>query len=123
MRKIKVILLNLTLKYLFPSVMENSVLKEVGGVMYVGGEKMTDHDIANLTSECLFLKESRLWDVFMNTVKSQAREVMFERSKSFDDMLSGKLMLYNLDVLDSIVRRFAGKKRHTPIGEKEPIVV
>jgi hypothetical protein len=47
------------------------------------------------------------------TVRHQAMEVGFKKSESFDDLKTCKLMLLNLDILNSILNIIKNHKRNT----------
>jgi hypothetical protein len=70
----------------------------------IGTEKMTKNEIKNLKEEVIFYKRTRLYKILQETLKSQAQDMMFKKSKSYDDMQGGKYMLLNLDVQDRIMK-------------------
>lgn len=78
---------------------------DTAGNVYLGGEKVTDQLAKELKQEANIMKELRLWNILTNTPKHQAKEVMFTKSKTFDDMMAGKMMLYTVDVQENIVNR------------------
>jgi len=69
---------------------------------FINGKELTKEEIKTLKYEIYILKQSRLWNIYTNTIAEQAKKVMFEKSTSFEDMYAGKMMLYNLDVLQKI---------------------
>jgi hypothetical protein len=73
------------------------------GKMYLGGSLVTDVEQGSLKSEAIALKNMKLWSIFQETIKDKAIRTMVTESKNFDDMKSGKLMLHNLDILNTIV--------------------
>ena len=73
------------------------------GQVYLGGKLLTDTEITNLNAEVKYFKTLRLYDIFRNTVRGQAYLTMFEKSKTFEDMISGKAMLHAIGTLDSIL--------------------
>lgn len=70
----------------------------------IGTEKMTKIEVKNLKEEIKFYKQTRLYKILQETLKSQAQDMMFKKSKSYDDMQGGKYMLLNLDVQDRIMQ-------------------
>lgn len=52
------------------------------------------------------------------TLKDEAQTIMFLKSKDFQDMLVGKMMLYNLDVQNKIVERVElGMQKHEALRQ------
>jgi len=83
----------------------DSVVKVSSNKIYIGKEELTETASKALREEVLFLKQSKLWDLFFNTVTEQARATMFNLSETFDDMKTGKLMLLNLSILEKLCER------------------
>lgn len=73
------------------------------GSVFLATKKLTKEEKINLVIEAKRMKEGRLWQIFQETLKDQAHKVMFEKSTTFEDMRSGKAMLYNLGVQRQIV--------------------
>ena len=73
------------------------------GVLYLGGIKLSEQEVKNLDAEVQYFKSLRLYKIFTETVREQARLTMFENAKTFDDMKSGKAMLHAIGVLESIL--------------------
>ena len=101
-------LLSYLVKDLLCAVDESMVLTEVktsdGRSYYLlNGEKIDVEYLARLRQDCNILKESELWKILQNTLRSQAHRMIFIKSQNFDDVLSGKLMVYNLDVQKRII--------------------
>lgn len=71
--------------------------------MFIQGKKITDSELKMLKEESSYILRTRLWSILTNSLKDQAKKSMFERSKSWEDMLFGKAMLYNLDVQEKII--------------------
>lgn len=79
------------------------VLRSGKDGLYLGDTKLTDQEVQNLDAEVKYFKTLRLYSIFTETVREQARLTMFEQAKSFDDMKSGKAMLHAIGVLESIL--------------------
>lgn len=83
------------------------------GGIYLGRNLLSEQEFINLYNECLLLKNTTLWKVFQETLKDEAQQVMYTRSKDYMDMIVGKMMLYNLDVQEKIVERIElGMQKH-----------
>jgi hypothetical protein len=72
-------------------------------VLKVGGQIVPKEYLTALKQEAAMMKKLYIWDIYQNTIASHAREIMFEKSQTFDDMMTGKLMLYNLNILKNIL--------------------
>jgi len=101
----KKLILNLLLKHLLKAITLSDVLKidEKTGQATLGGEKITDNELRGLKEEAGYIQRTRLWSVLTNTLQDQAHTVMFTKSKSWEDMVTGKTMLYNIDIQQKII--------------------
>ena len=75
---------------------------KTGGI-YLNKIRVTDQELHTLQEEAAYLKGTRLWGILTSTLKDQAKQVMFEKAQSFDDMRMGKAMLHNIGVQENIV--------------------
>lgn len=103
--KIKIYLL----RKLFTAVVEEDVFtfNKTTRKCYLDGRELDKKEIKVLQEEIAFLEKTWIWDIFQKTLRHQAKKVMYENSTSFEDMQSGKLMLYNLDVQKKIVENLS----------------
>lgn len=69
----------------------------------LGGEVTTPAMVKILKEEIKAFRAFNLYKIFKSTLKDQARDIMFTKSQTFEDMRSGKMMLYNLSVIDNIL--------------------
>lgn len=76
------------------------------GFVFLGGEKLTPEQIMNLKSEAEIILTSTMWKIFYNSIGDIARKAMFEKSETFQDMLSGKMLLYHLSLQKNILDLF-----------------
>ena len=79
---------------------------EKTGMIFLGGEKLEPEAALSLRQEAELLVNTKIWEIFQNTIGDTARKAMFEKSQSFEDMRSGKMMLYNLSILKKVVDIF-----------------
>ena len=70
---------------------------------FLGSERISVVQMRSLKAEVKFLKETVLWKILQETLADHARKTMFERSTSFDDMKSGKLLLLAVEMQRKIV--------------------
>lgn len=90
---------------LFCAIDPKQVLKQSKtGVLTIDGEIVGNEEMRSLQNEVKFLTHTRVWKILTETLKEQAEKIMFEKSTSFDDMKTGKMMLYNLNVQQQIIK-------------------
>ncbi len=74
--------------------------------IFLGKEKLTEVDLREMKGDVIYLKKCRLWAVLMATLRSDAIERMAINSRDWNDVVSGKMTLYTLSIiqktLDSI---------------------
>ena len=105
MKWIKQKLINWVLRDLLCAVDVDRVISFEGNDLKINGEKITDQQRQILKEESTYIKRTDLWAIFQNTLADTARKTMFEKSKDFNDMMSGKLLLYALDVQKKIIEK------------------
>jgi hypothetical protein len=81
------------------------------GMVFLGGRKMETTEIANFHADAEFILESGLWKAIVNTVGNDARDRIFNRSETFQDVLNGKMALYNLDLIKKLLTIFKSSKK------------
>ena len=75
------------------------------GMPVIDGVELTSSEIKVLQEEIKFLENSRIWKVLTTTLSETARQVMFEKAQSFDDMRVGKAILYSNDVKQRMINK------------------
>ena len=76
------------------------------GILFLGKDRIDVSRAQNLKAESEMFLQSELWKVFNETIRHHAYETMFIKSTSFEDMKSGKMLLYLLDVQRKIMEIF-----------------
>lgn len=71
--------------------------------VYLGGEQISEQEQRNLKAEAILIKKTRLWQILNETLTEHARKTMFEKSTNYEDMKSGKLLLFARSMESSIV--------------------
>ena len=81
------------------------IVRENNGQVQVslGQEKLSSTELRNLKSEADSLQRMRIWRIMQETVKQKAIEKAILQSTDFEQVLSGKLMLHNLGIQQSII--------------------
>jgi len=112
MKWLKKKLINYLTSHLLSVIEEKYIITQVTlengrGYYLLNGKKIDVAYLGKLKQEASILKETELWKIFDNTLRSHAHKMMFVKSETFDDVMAGKLMLYNLDIQKKIVDTLA----------------
>lgn len=76
------------------------------GTIFLGGKRITDNELRQLQAESKALRGFRLWSIMTSSVRHIAQDKLFNRALTFDEVMAGKLMLFNLDTIESIAKTF-----------------
>lgn len=74
----------------------------------IGGQKMTESEVANLQNEASMIEGTRFWKLAVETLSAAAEDSIFRSSKNMEDIHYGKTMLFNISVIKnlfSIIKR------------------
>ncbi len=85
----------------------------------LGGKEITEVDLENLQAEVKAFKHMRLFTLFDNTVRQKAIEMGFVESETWERTMSGKMMLFNLDMLKSLMASVEAVKPTPPPAPKK----
>jgi len=92
--------LNKLTKDLFNVLTVDDILIVRGKAIFARGQQLSEKDKISVTEGASGLKNNFLLKILLNEMKLISNEMMYKQSKSFDDMIGGKWMLYTLDVLE-----------------------
>ena len=105
-------------KHLYNTIGADDILKENNGVWTFKGKTLSDAMKKLLIAEAQGFFKSKLWEVLQNDIKYKSNQLMFEKSKTEQDLIAGKLWLFTLDSfntrlksLDRGTGRFNGDAR------------
>lgn len=73
-----------------------------GFVVKIGGQKMSEVEVANLQSEAKMIEGTRFWKLASETLRAAAEESIFKSSKNMEDIHYGKSMLFNISVIQNL---------------------
>lgn len=104
-------IVNYLLKHLLNAVSPDDIISAKKGDIYIGKNKVDDLELRSLIAEVKALEGFRIWRLMNETVRSDAMEKGFNKSVSFEDLLMCKMMLYNLDIFNSILDVVKSKDR------------
>lgn len=92
--------INLLAKHLFKTIVEEDLLRVRGGKMYVRGQELTQEQTEILREQAFALQDSMLWRYLKLDLKHQAIRKTLNDSQTMEDVISGKLLLYLIDVVE-----------------------
>lgn len=80
------------------------IIRNGSGNLIVDGRVLTKEEVENLKSEVNILERLEIWKQLQATIVSQGQKIIFDNSTKWEDVLTGKLMLYNLNVMNDIIQ-------------------
>jgi len=84
-----------------PVTLEQVITIDSLGRVKLDGQVVSASELHSLQEEIRAFQTMRLSTILINLPKALAQQRMFEDSKSWDDMLAGKLMLYNVSIQEN----------------------
>ena len=103
-------LLQLAVQDLFNTIGKDDILQEKSGEWYLAGKPLIKGRKEIIIAEAHTWINSKLWEVLRRDIQYQANKLMFEKSKTELDLISGKLWLYTLDVIKTRIESLAQEK-------------
>lgn len=97
-------IINWLLRHYLNTVILSDIITIEKGVIKLGGLTITQHELNQLQQEVKALEGMRLWSILTNSLRMIAQDKIFNKSLTFDDVIAGKLMLFNIDTQESIIR-------------------
>lgn len=101
-------------KHLFNAITERDLLRIIGRdrdgvwiVMY-RGKRMGSDKVERIKESAELFMKSDIWRILSREVKHEANKRMYDKSKSIADIMFGKAMLYDLEVIDKKIRELGG---------------
>lgn len=91
---------NQIFKELFNGITADDILKYANGKFIVGGNELPPADTQALISGARAIKEMFVWKQLLKDMRYEANKMMFDNSLKYEDMLSGKMVLWTLDVME-----------------------
>lgn len=81
-------------------------VNEQKGFVFVGGERITPEQALSMRQEAELIENTYLWKVMCSTIEMSAQKRIFEKSVTIDDVMSGKMALYNLSLFKKMLKTF-----------------
>lgn len=75
-----------------------------GPVIKLNGRQVNQEQLIQLKAEAAQFKNTLLYRVLIETVNWEAKEVIFNKAKDFQDVLNGKMMLHVTGVQENIIK-------------------
>lgn len=100
MNKIKLKLFNYLMKNLFNTVTEDQILKIYNNKVTIGNVELSEKDVRGLKSEAITIQSLPLWQYLTGSMKYIANKRMYNDSKSIEDLIAGKMILFTLEVME-----------------------
>lgn len=85
---------------LLVTITEYDILVTRNRKLYLRGEELSKEQQDVLASESRILAQSRPLNLILREMKYLSNKQMFENSKTTDDMIFGKAMLYTIDIIE-----------------------
>lgn len=74
------------------------------GAILIDGQTIKPDELKQMKAEIKALEGFRVWSIITETTKSHAEKMIFNDSKTMDDIRFGKAMLYDLSLQKSIIK-------------------
>lgn len=87
----------------------NLISEDSKGILYIGKDPIPRETMIGLKEEILVIEKTRMWQILQEQIREKAIETAFTRSQNFDDVKTGKLIIFVLDTF----KYFFDKVRET----------
>lgn len=98
---------NWVFDYLTKPVKLDHILKVSGdtGQVWMDGRLLEAAEVASLQEQVKAFQTMSLKTILLNTPVSLAQDRIFKDSKSMDDVIAGKLILYTIDIQEQVMTK------------------
>lgn len=94
------IFINWIVKDLFNTVGKDDILRVEGNDIYYKKRKLGKSTVDKIKEDANSFEGSTIWRILKNELKYVHNLRMFEHGKTDEDLLAGKMGLYNLDIIE-----------------------
>ena len=84
-------------KQLYNTIGPDDILREKDGDWLLKGKPITNETKKMIIAEAQIFSKSKLWKILQDDIRYKSNKLMFERSKTENDLIAGKLWLFTLD--------------------------
>ena len=92
---------------LFNGVTEDDVMRLKDGKYILRGREITQEEVIQIRQDADIFKDSLIWNILRRELQLAANERMFDKSETIEDVVFGKAMLYNLDLIDKKLKNLS----------------
>lgn len=89
------------IKKMYNTIGAEDILSEVNGSWVIQGKPLHNSDKQLIVAEAQVFYKSKLWEILKKDIKYKVNQIMFERSRSTDDLIAGKMSLWTLDCIET----------------------
>lgn len=82
-------------------------MRLVDGKFMLRGREVTKEEMKVIKQDADIFKNSLIWNVLRRELQLAANERMFDKSQTIEDIVFGKAMLYNLDLIDKKLKNLS----------------
>lgn len=93
--------------HLFNTIGKDDILRQIEGIWHFEGKPLTKEQVNILKNQAETHEGSMLHKVLIAEQQYQANRRMFIDSKTQDDMIAGKLILFHTDIVKTTLKRIA----------------
>ena len=94
-------------RHLLNPITEDDLFKGKGRDWYFQGKVLPPETVSKLKQDAKIFHDSLLWNILKNESKYRANEIIYEKSTKIDDILFGKALLFEIDVLEKKINEIA----------------
>jgi len=109
MKRLKHIVINFLTKHLVKAITEDDILIVSGRDFLINRIKLSPEEIQNLKDDAETFKDSLLWRLISNEVKFDAIQRMGDKAVTPDDIIFGKAMLYDINLIRNFIENLSKK--------------
>lgn len=107
LKKLRRHLINYLVKHLLVAITEDDIILITGKDYLFKKRKLSNGEVIQLKEEARSFNKSLLWYCIKNEVGWLASRQMFDEMKVADDMVFGKAMLYDIDIIKKYITRMS----------------
>lgn len=103
-------LINWLLRKTLNAVVLEDIITTDKGILKIGGRIPEKTELQALQAEAKAMEGFQLWKIMNETLRAEAIDKGWNKSLNYDDLKTGKMMIYSLDVMESIIKVMKNKK-------------
>ena len=100
----------MAVKDLFNTISADDILKEEQDQWLFMGNPLNEAVRNMIINEAVVFEQGKLWDILKADIRFQSNKLMYEKSKTEMDMISGKFILWTLDIIKTRLKSMKKQK-------------